>query len=240
MEENLLKIKIADICIGIKPLNNGWDVFCKDYMTSEEPDFVISVTEDDLAKEQKRAADYLDGEELQGLELEKLWVYRQIAETLPRYDAFLIHAASVRVDEDAYLFIGPSGAGKTTHARLWKRYFGDRLRVINDDKPIIKVTDEAVLVCASPWSGKERWINNINAPLKSVIWINQSDENSIKKISKEDSWDLLMNQAYRSYDTDITQKTLKLLDRVINAASFYSLNCNKSIEAVELAYNTAK
>lgn len=237
MGNNQVTIRIADICVGIEPLYGGWFSFCRDYMTSEKPDFVLRATEADLAAEQERAAEYLDGEKVEGFRLEKIWVYRQIAETIPKYDAFLIHATSVRVDEDAYLFIGPSGAGKTTHARLWKKYFGDRLRVINDDKPIIKVIDDEILVCASPWSGKERWINNIIAPLKAVIWINQSDENSIEKISKAEAWDFLMNQVYRSYDADNTQRTLKMIDRVINEASFYALNCNRTFEAVELAYS---
>lgn len=240
MGNKQVTIKIADICIGIKPLNKGWVHFCKDYMTDEQPDFILGATEAELEEEQRRAEEYFDGEKIYGLELEKIWVYRQIAEIIPQYNAFLIHAASVRVDEDAYLFIGPSGAGKTTHARLWKKYFGDRLKVINDDKPIIKITDEEILVCASPWSGKERWINNIIAPLKSVIWINQADENKISKIPNEYAWDLLMNQVYRSHDADNTQRTLKLLDRVINTASFYALSCNKSIEAVEMAYNNTK
>ena len=236
MEEKQLTIKIADINIGIKPLHKGFDEFCKDYLTDEEADFVLSATEAELEEEQKRVAEYLDGEEVRGLELEKIWVYRQIAETIPSYDAFLIHAASVRVDGDAYLFLGPSGAGKTTQARLWKEYFGDRMKVINDDKPIIRVKDDEILVCGSPWCGKERWENNISASLKGIASLSQSDESHSKRLSTGDAWNVMMNQVYRSSDGKTMQLILKLTDKVIKRIPLYAVDCTKGGESVDVAY----
>ena len=53
------------------------------------------------------------------------------------------------------------------------------MRVINDDKPLLRIIDDEIMACSSPWTGKERWFNNINAPLKAVIQVSQAKENSI-------------------------------------------------------------
>ena len=236
MGNKQVTIKIADICIGIKSQNKGWEYFCRDYMVDEEPDFILEDTETDIEGEQNHIAEYMDGAQYSSFEAEKLWIYREIAEVIPSYGSFLIHGAAVRVDENAYLFLGPSGAGKTTHARLWKECFGDRFSVINDDKPIIKLTDDEITVCGSPWSGKERWKNNIAAPLRSVVCIHQAEENRIERMPISDCWNSIMNQAYRTRDTANMKKTLDLFDKVINTTPFFSLNCRKTIDAVELAY----
>lgn len=246
--DNLLTIKIAGICIGIRPLSEGFDKFCSDYIVEEKADFILSASEEDLEEEERRikeyaeeaekteSADSINVDELSELEIEKLWVYRQIAERIPEYGALLIHATAVRVDGSAYLFLGPSGAGKTTHAKLWKRYFGDRMRVINDDKPLIRLTDDEILVCGSPWSGKERWQNRITAPLRGCICINQAEENRIDLMTHEASWEVIMNQVYRGRDPETVRRTLELVDIMKERAPVYRLECNRNYEAVEVAF----
>ena len=41
-------------------------------------------------------------------------------------DTLCIHAAVVSCEGKGYLFLGPSGTGKSTHARLWLSSHGDR------------------------------------------------------------------------------------------------------------------
>ena len=236
LNKDRLTIRIADVRIEIKPLYEGFHDFCRDYIVDEEPDFVLAASEADLAEEKERIEEQIDGVEYVGLELEKLWVYRQIAETMPGHDAFLIHATSVRVDEDAYLFLGPSGTGKTTHARLWEQYFGDRFRIINDDKPIIKVSDEQIMVCGSPWCGKENWKNNVAASLKGAVDLNQAEENRIERLSLSDAWNVMMNQVYRSRDAETMKKTLSLLNKVINSKPIFEMDCTEDMRTVEMAY----
>ena len=35
-----------------------------------------------------------------------------------------------------------NGTGKSTHARLWRETFGDRVWMINDDKPLLRIESE--------------------------------------------------------------------------------------------------
>ena len=239
-ESALITIELAGICIGIRPLSEDFGKFCAGYMSEGEPEFVIEVTAGDIEEENERAIDYMGRSDTPALELEKLFVYREIAERIPKYNTFLMHAAAIRVDENAFLLAGPSGAGKTTHARLWKKVFQDRMYMINDDKPLIRVRDDEIRVFGSPWCGKERWQNNISAPLQAVIFVNQAEENSITKMEDGEAWGALMNQVYRSRDAANMQKTLNFLDRVISMADIYSLYCNRDTDAVMTAYEAIR
>ena len=145
----------------------------------------------------------------------------------------------MRIDEDAYLLTGHSGAGKTTHAKLWKKEFGNRMRVINDDKPLLRVVGDKIMACSSPWSGKERWYNNIDAPLKAIIKVNQAKDNSIEAMNRQDAWNHIMNQLYRSADAENMKKTLEFTDKLIADIPIYSLNCNRDRDAVLTAYAAA-
>ena len=61
------------------------------------------------------------------------YFYRQLL----RHDGMMLHASAVVVDGYAYLFSGPCGMGKSTHAAMYKKAFPDAT-IINDDKPALR------------------------------------------------------------------------------------------------------
>jgi serine kinase of HPr protein (carbohydrate metabolism regulator) len=60
---------------------------------------------------------------------------------MPYYDTFLFHGSAIAVDGVGYLFTAKSGTGKSTHARLWRELLGARAVMVNDDKPLLRVTE---------------------------------------------------------------------------------------------------
>ena len=66
----------------------------------------------------------------------------------------LFHAAVVSYKNKGYMFLGPSGTGKSTHASLWQRYIAGTA-LVNDDNPVVRISeDDTATVYGSPWSGK--------------------------------------------------------------------------------------
>ena len=53
----------------------------------------------------------------------------------------LFHAAVVSHQDKGYIFLGPSGTGKSTHARLWLKYIEDT-ELVNDDNPVVRISVE--------------------------------------------------------------------------------------------------
>ena len=65
-----------------------------------------------------------------------------------------LHAAAISHRGQGVLFLGESGTGKSTHARLWCRHMA-ATELLNDDSPFIRLQPAgAPLVYGSPWSGK--------------------------------------------------------------------------------------
>ena len=79
---------------------------------------------------------------------------------------------------------GPSGAGKTTHYLRWKLRYGEELRLLNGDKPLLEIPPEgAITVHPSPWYGKEGMQQYFSGPLGGIILLEKAVENRTRTAS---------------------------------------------------------
>lgn len=97
------------------------------------------------------------------------------------YGRCLFHGVAFCIDGRAWLITAPSGTGKSTQYRQWKAVFGDRVRLICGDKPVLEFTRGGdVVVHPSPWRGKERWRGGAPAELAGIIYLEQGLHNEIR------------------------------------------------------------
>ena len=89
----------------------------------------------------------------------------------------LFHAAVVSHAGKAYLFLGKSGTGKSTHARLWLEHI-EGAELVNDDNPVVRDT----VVYGSPWSGKTPCYRNVSYPLGGIVLLSQAPYNKIRRL----------------------------------------------------------
>ena len=237
--------KIADKVIEISSIYEKVHNYCKNYATEEKCDFSVNITPEDIAEEKKRSdSEYAyEGLPLPNFSddlLEETAVYRKIAEIMPDHDTFVFHGSVVAVDGQGYLFTAKSGTGKSTHTSLWRKYFGERAVMVNDDKPMLRVTDDGVIVYGTPYNGKHNLGCNISVPLKAICILTRGEKNCIVNISKSEVYAILLQQTYRPNDPVQMAKTLKLVDRMAENVKLYKLACNMDIEAAEVAYNAMK
>ena len=237
--------RIGDQMIGICSLYSAVHDYCRDYRAEGAPVFYVETTPEDLVFERERSEQIgivipAQSEESRNKELELLAVYRRIAEQMPFRDTFLFHGSAIAVDGAAYLFTARSGTGKSTHARLWREMLGDRAVMINDDKPLIRLTEDGAVVYGTPWNGKHRLCTNISVPLKAVCILERAQQNTIRAITREEAFPMLVQQSYRPLDPAALAKTLSLVDRLSRTVSLYRLGCNMDPEAAELSYNIMK
>lgn len=90
----------------------------------------------------------------------------------------LLHASAVVHQGKAYLFLGKSGTGKSTHSRLWLRHIPG-CHLLNDDNPLVEVDKKTQRVTAygSPWSGKTPCYRRESYPLGGVARLEQAPAN---------------------------------------------------------------
>lgn len=168
--------------------------------------------------------------------LETLAVYRKIADCLLSCDTLLFHGSVIAVDGEGYLFTAKSGTGKSTHTRLWREYFGERAVMVNDDKPLLHITDSGVTAYGTPWDGKHRLSTNIAVPLKGICILTRNAKNHIEPVEPHAVYPLIVQQTNRSLSADGMKHTLSLIDRMLHVVPVYRLGCNMDIEAARVAY----
>lgn len=229
----MFKIKIADFVVSIENRYDFVKQQCKNYVCDDEPsDIVASCSLKDIEKEKKILNDpiYTDGY------IESVCLYRSICLQLPKMDSFVMHAAVVGVGEYAYAFTARSGTGKSTHIKQWKAYLGDRVFVINGDKPILRFKNGKLMVYGTPWCGKENWNKNVACELKGLCFLERAQENTIIRITPTDAASPLMKQILIPKDAQGVIKTFELVDKMLNCTKLWRLGCNISVEAGKIAY----
>ena len=94
----------------------------------------------------------------------------------------LFHAAIVSNEGRGYMFLGKSGTGKSTHARLWLRYISGS-ELVNDDNPVVRVfPDTTARVYGSPWSGKTPCYRNVSYPIGAIVLLSQAPYNKMRRL----------------------------------------------------------
>lgn len=105
------------------------------------------------------------------------------SQAVARTGALMVHASAVGTADRAYIFMGKSGTGKSTHSRLWLNAFDD-CSLLNDDCPlIIPDADGKYTVCGTPWSGKTPCWRDAALPLAGIARLRQAPANSFRRLN---------------------------------------------------------
>ena len=233
-DEKNFCLSVAGHSFFVHTLHEEAYFLCRKYIANEQGEIDIYISADDIEKERIKANTqniiYQDDY------LETLALFRKIAEIMLEYDTFLMHGAVVAYEEKAYMFTAASGTGKTTHIRKWLQSL-DGAYVVNGDKPLIKTSNKEIMVCGTPWRGKEKLGRNCMVPLKAIILMERGDNNIIKEIPFEKALSFILKQTYMPDDKEKMKKTLQLLSRLNGEVRFYKFIFNNmKDDAFDVAY----
>lgn len=197
------------------------------------PDMTIYLSDDFLEKKHK------ENPHLSLEDCEYIFTSSIFYTGLLHYGGFMLHSSSVYMDGKAYLFSAASGTGKSTHTGLWQKVYGkDRAQILNDDKPAIRIGENGIFACGTPWSGKTDLNINVVAPIGGICFLERSEENWIKRVDGGSAILKLMNQTIRPTDANDMNKLLNHVDRVLTNVPVYVMGCNISDDAAILAFET--
>ncbi len=226
-------IKIAGHAAEVTSLFDSTRHYCAKYLTEEPPEFSITVTQEDLAAEQTAL---LEEAKREGIRprvftapfLDRTVIQNKLAENLLPHNILLLHGSAVAVAGEGYLFTADCGTGKSTHVRFWREVFGLRAVMVNDDKPFLRLTDDAVLLCGAPWSGKHGLDTNITVPLKGICILRRGSENCIRPLSPVEALPMLRKQC--------NAPDSPLVDRLAQIVPLWQMECTKDPQAAWVSY----
>ena len=234
-------IELAGVPVEIRCRFESNRAFLKDYLTEKEPVLIIEPTADDLARMQD---DFDRMDEADGVPrhrrtdefLENNAIHSLLAEKLAESGVLLMHGSALCMDGEAIIFTAKSGTGKSTHARLWREVFGDRVWMINDDKPMLRIDDTGVTVYGTPWDGKHHLSRNASAKLRAIVNLTRDESNHIEPMSRADAFPVLMKQCFGPKNPVTMARVMELEKRLLRAVDFYTLGCNMLPEAAWVAW----
>ena len=105
----------------------------------------------------------------------------------------LFHASVIVREAQAYLFLGKSGTGKSTHAQQWLKAFPDA-ELINDDNPVVRILENGeVRVYGSPWSGKTPCYKAVSAPVRALVQLAQAPQNEFRFLRPSQAYPYILS-----------------------------------------------
>lgn len=149
----------------------------------------------------------------------------------------LFHAAVVSHEGKGYMFLGPSGTGKSTHARLWLKYI-DGTALVNDDNPVVRLADDGLpIVYGSPWSGKTPCYRNVSYPLGGIVLLSQAPYNKIHRLGGIHAYaSLVASISGKRWDSRVADGLHATENALASTVPVWHLECLPDEEAAKLCH----
>lgn len=153
----------------------------------------------------------------------------------------LFHAAVIGNGGRGYLFLGRSGTGKSTHARLWLKHVpGSEL--VNDDNPVVRIgADGTARVYGSPWSGKTPCYKNMDLPVGGFVQLAQAPYNKIQRLKGIGAYAVLVPSiSGKRWDRAIADGLHETENALASGVPVWMLECLPDEEAARLCSETIR
>ena len=223
------KIRVAELNIAVACRGALTERICRPYMISDaRTDVRIFTTSADVARKQRELPIGLSDEQAECIAL-----HEQLSLRLADHDAFVLHAALISYKGKGYAIVAPRGGGKTTHAKLWLSCFGDDARIINGDKPIVRLQKDGFVGYGTPWCGKEALGENAAVPLCGICFVSKGEQDRVRKIDEREYLDLLIGNVVFPADRSSMDRGAKLLARLIRTVPAIAAECTMTEQAAK-------
>jgi MoaA/NifB/PqqE/SkfB family radical SAM enzyme len=143
------------------------------------------------------------------------------------------HAAGAILDGTGLLFVGHSGAGKSTMANMLK----GKAEILCDDRIIVRDRPDEALRIYGTWShGDVSEVSSSSAPLKAILFLEQSKHNRLIPIeNRRELAKKLPAYLIKPLETrDWWEKMLDLTQRIAGSVPCYFLEFDKSGGVIDL------
>lgn len=158
---------------------------------------------------------------------------------LARRGGMILHASSVKVGERALLFLGHSGAGKSTIAEFASSAGAE---VLTDDRTIVTLDQGTPHPRAwgTPWHGTCPSSSAASAPLAAMFLLIQDVQDALAPVNSSRAFSEAFVRMYQpTEDRGEVERVIDSLRELVGRVPMYQLRCRKSPAGFELARSVA-
>jgi hypothetical protein len=138
------------------------------------------------------------------------------------------------VDEEGrgHLFMGHSGAGKSTTTRLWARTRNPL--ILSDDRIILRLRDGALWMYGTPWHGEAAFASNARARVDRILILQHGAKNEFRLLPKAAATGELFARSFPPFHAPARLgSTIDFLDRALDNVPCYEYSFVPDLSAVQ-------
>jgi len=161
-----------------------------------------------------------------------------ITHRLAREKAIELHGCGIVAAQSGagYLFVGHSGAGKSTTARLWTSQEG--VEILSDDRIIVREHAGQMLMYGTPWHGEAAFASPASSPLSGIFVLEHGLGNAITRLSRCQAVSELLARSFVPFHRhEYVGAALDVLQRVADTVPCYRYAFEPDQRAVERILN---
>lgn len=146
---------------------------------------------------------------------------------------FAIHSASILYQDQAWLFSGHSGMGKSTHTALWH----DLLHTpyLNGDLNLVAQKNGQPVVYGIPWCGTSQISTAKTYPLGGIVLLGRADIDYLVDLEHyEKVLQVMQRMISPSWSASLMECNLDFAHILADTIPIYKLMCTKNPSALEV------
>ncbi len=140
---------------------------------------------------------------------------------LSRRRGLLFHACGIDDHGKGYLFLGNSGDGKSTTAKLW---FDHGITILNDDRIIVRENKGQIWMYGTPWHGDFKEHSSRALPLHKIFFLRHGRKNACKAKSGAEAVSMLLTRSFPPFwDSEGMAFTIEFCQSLVSKIPCYEL-----------------
>ena len=135
----------------------------------------------------------------------------------------IIHGCGLEKDGEGILFVGESGAGKSTMANLWNSEGG--IQILSDDRVIVRKRENDFWIYGTPWHGEAHYVSPRAVKLKKMFFLHHAETNEAYPLNAAATVQKLLQCSFPPFwDAGGMEFTLELFSQLAEMVPCYRLD----------------
>lgn len=154
---------------------------------------------------------------------------------LSRCKGVMLHACGIDDRGYGYLFLGNSGHGKSTIARLWSE---NQATVLNDDRIIVREKNGELLMYGTPWAGDFKELSSKGLPIRKLFFLRHGEKNSVVPKNNAEAVLMLLIRCFPPiWDKKGMDYTMGLCHRIVQNIPCYEFSFEPDRKTLDFVRN---